>query len=285
MPSPPTAVAVELMTRFADRTGLTAPARAPVRYLWTDAFAVCNFLALTAATGEGRHAELALGLVDQVHHVLGRHRPDDPRRGWPSGLEPRVAEAHPTRGGLRIGKPRPERDAGKPGISAQRAGSGDFDERLEWERDGQYFHYLTKWMTALDRVARATGQATFNVWARELAETVHRAFTHPLPGGGTRMYWKCKRRSAARSRDSGFAPSTARRGHGASRRRPGRGAGHGAGWGAGERSTHAGSSGGVLRHGELRALGGAAGGAGRAGARDHARPSKNDALEFRGRSD
>ena len=31
------------MTRFAERTGLTG-ARLPRRYLWTDAFAVCNFL-------------------------------------------------------------------------------------------------------------------------------------------------------------------------------------------------------------------------------------------------
>jgi hypothetical protein len=180
MPSPHTADALALMARFAERTGLATPTRAPVRYLWTDAFAVCNFLALSAATGEGRHAELALRLVDQVHHVLGRHRPDDARTGWLSGLDPRVAEAHPTRGGLRIGKRLPERAAGEPP-----------DERLEWERDGQYFHYLTKWMTALDRVARATGQATFNVWARELAETAHRAFTHALPGRASRMYWKC----------------------------------------------------------------------------------------------
>jgi hypothetical protein len=176
---PRTEAAVELMARFADRTGLTA-ARPPVRYLWTDAFAVCNFLGLAAVTGVGQHAELALRLVDQVHHVLGRHRPDDVRTGWLSGLDSRLAEAHPTRGGLRIGKRLPERTAADPP-----------DERLEWDRDGQYFHYLTKWMSALDRVARTTRQPTFNVWARELADTAHRAFTYALPGGGTRMYWKC----------------------------------------------------------------------------------------------
>jgi hypothetical protein len=179
MPPPKRADAVELMARFADRTGLAA-ARPPVRYLWTDAFAVCNFLGLAAVTGDGRHTELALRLVDQVHHVLGRHRSDDVRTGWLSGFEPRRAEAHPTRGGLRIGKRLPERAAGEPP-----------DERLEWERDGQYFHYLTKWMSALDRVAAATRQPSFNVWARELADTAHRAFTYVLPAGGTRMYWKC----------------------------------------------------------------------------------------------
>ena len=63
------ALARELMAGFAERTGLTSPAP-PKRYLWTDAFAVCNFLGL----GE---IGLALRLVDQVHHTLGRHRPDD----------------------------------------------------------------------------------------------------------------------------------------------------------------------------------------------------------------
>jgi hypothetical protein len=170
--------AVELMSRFAERTGLTSD-RPPRRYLWTDAFAVCNFLGLSRATGDGRYMELALRLVDQVHHVLGRHRADDARAGWISGLEPREAEAHPTRGGLRIGKPLPERGPTEPA-----------DERLEWDRDGQYFHYLTKWMHALDQVARATGQAMFNVWARELADAAHRGFVRVLPGGGKRMCWK-----------------------------------------------------------------------------------------------
>src|SRR5216684_2205383 len=59
------------------------------------------------------------------------------------------------RGGLRIGKKLPERSAGEP-----------FDEQLEWDRDGQYFHYLTKWMHALDQVARSTKQPRFNLWAR-----------------------------------------------------------------------------------------------------------------------
>ena len=98
------------MTGFAERTGLTSE-RPPRRYLWTDAFAVCNFLALERATGHASHAELALRLVEQVHRTLGRHRPDDARRGWISGLSERDGEAHPTRGGLRIGKPLPERGA------------------------------------------------------------------------------------------------------------------------------------------------------------------------------
>lgn len=171
--------ALELMTRFAERTGLTSPAPAQ-RYLWTDAFAVCNWLGLARATGDSRHNELALQLVDRAHHVLARHRPDDPRTGWISGLNEERGEAHPTIGGLRIGKPLVERGPDEP-----------MDERLEWERDGQYFHYLTKWMYALDQVTRSTGQPLFNRWARELAHTAHQAFTYRLPYGTTkRMYWK-----------------------------------------------------------------------------------------------
>ena len=74
----------------------------------------------------------------------------------------------------------------------ERASGEPLDERREWDRDGQYFHYLTRWMHALDQVARATGEARFNQWARELDATAFRAFTYapapPLPA--RRMYWK-----------------------------------------------------------------------------------------------
>lgn len=171
--------AAALMLGFAERTGLTS-ARSPQRYLWTDAFAVCNYLGLARATGEGRYTELALRLVDQVHHTLGRQRADSPQPGWLSGLDAAEGERHPTLGGLRIGKARPERGPREP-----------FDERLEWERDGQYFHYLTKWMHALNQVAHATGQPRYNRWARELARTAFAAFAYqPARQGPRRMYWK-----------------------------------------------------------------------------------------------
>src|SRR4051812_23824236 len=97
-----------LMSTYADRTGLSA-SRPSTRYLWTDAFAVCNFLGLARLTGRARYSELALELVSQVHHVLGRHHSDDSRTGWISGLGAREGELQPTRGGLRIGKKLPER--------------------------------------------------------------------------------------------------------------------------------------------------------------------------------
>jgi hypothetical protein len=168
------------MMEFADLTGLSPAGKIPRRYLWTDAFAVCNFLELFRQTEDGEYTHLALRLVDQVHHVLGRHHEDDPRTGWISGLSEEEGKRHPTIGGLRIGKGIRERNPGET-----------YDEHLEWDRDGQYYHYLTKWMHALNRVSRVTGNPTYNVWAIEMAKTAHARFTYlPSPGSRKRMYWK-----------------------------------------------------------------------------------------------
>ncbi|HEY3074364.1 MAG TPA: hypothetical protein VGJ74_04225 [Burkholderiales bacterium] len=148
------AIARAMLDEFAERTGLTSAAK-PRRYLWTDAFAVVTWL------GMGR-VDLARRLIEQVHEVLGVSR--DPE--------------HPTARGVRIGKPLPERAPEEP-----------YDPDLEWERDGQYYHYLTKWLHALERTARATGEARYHRWAVELAQAAHRAFAHP-PGAPTRLYWK-----------------------------------------------------------------------------------------------
>jgi len=180
MPDPRTDEAITLMNRFAQRTGL-ASGQPPRRYLWTDAFAVCNYLGLARSSRNPDFMERALQLVDQVHHTLGRHRDADPRSGWISGLGEAEAEQHPTRGGLRIGKGLPERGPREA-----------FDEQLEWDRDGQYFHYLAKWMHALDQVTRATKQPRFNTWARELAETAFAAFSYAPAYAPEfrRMHWK-----------------------------------------------------------------------------------------------
>lgn len=167
------------MHRFARRTGVTSDAPQQ-RYLWTDAFAVCNLLGLDACGADPRGASKALALIHAVHHTLSRHRGDDVRTGWISGLGNAEAEAHPTAGGLRIGKALPER------APRERP-----DPRLEWDQDGQYFHYLTRWMHALDQAAGRVGDPVLNRWARELAAVAFRAFTHqPEPQAPRRMYWK-----------------------------------------------------------------------------------------------
>lgn len=169
-----------IMMEFAEQTGLSNKKKSPRRYLWTDAFAVCNFLTLYRQSGEERYRRLALDLVDQVHAVLGRHREDDPRTGWISGLDEVTGARHPTAGGLRIGKNLNERKPDEP-----------YDERLEWDRDGQYFHYLAKWMHALARAGTAMAEPRYIRWALELAKTAHAAFAYvPVTGSATRMYWK-----------------------------------------------------------------------------------------------
>jgi hypothetical protein len=168
------------MMEFARGTGLSPALKSPRRYLWTDAFAVCNFLGLYHQTGEETYLNLALQLVDQVHNTLGRHREDDSRTGWISGLDEQEGRKHPTQSGLRIGKELNERGLRDP-----------FDEGLEWDRDGQYYHYLTKWMHALNRVSRVTGDLMYNTWAIELAKTAHARFVYASPSEGPkRMYWK-----------------------------------------------------------------------------------------------
>jgi hypothetical protein len=170
----------EIMMEFAHLTGLLSSREKPRRYLWTDAFAVCNFLTIYRQTSDEHYKELALRLVDQVHTILGRHREDNPWIGWISGLPEEEGKKHPTKGGLRIGKGMNERRSDEP-----------YDEQLEWDRDGQYYHYLTKWMHALNRVSRVTGDSLYSRWAIELAKAVHAMFTYlPASGGEKRMYWK-----------------------------------------------------------------------------------------------
>ncbi|HIE14758.1 TPA: hypothetical protein EYP70_05740 [Candidatus Bathyarchaeota archaeon] len=171
-------VAERLMVKFAYQTGLSSSLK-PRRYLWTDAFAVCIFLELYRQSGDEKFRRLALDLVDQVHYVLGRHREDDVRKGWISGLDDEEGWRHPTVGGLRIGKRLHERSPEEP-----------FDEVLEWERDGQYYHYLIKWMYALNRISRVTGNTIYNRWAIELAKKAHSSFVYKTLDGRRRIYWK-----------------------------------------------------------------------------------------------
>ena len=173
-----TATAAAILDWFARASGLEGGGP-PRRYLWTDAFAVCTCLSLHERTGEARHLERARALVSQVHQMLGRHRPDDARAGsWLSGLPEEEGRQHPTAGGLRIGKPLRERYPGER-----------VDQDLEWERDGQYFHYLTRWMHALGSMARVAGDQTYHAWAAELAQTAHARFTRGPPGA-CQIAWK-----------------------------------------------------------------------------------------------
>jgi len=113
-------ISKSLMIEFAHRTGLTDPNRPGKRYLWTDAFAVCNFLQLYHRTGNPHYKKLAILLIESVHSVLGKYHPEDNCKDYLSGLDETDAKEHPTIGGLRIGKP-----------LIERAPNETYDEKLE----------------------------------------------------------------------------------------------------------------------------------------------------------
>ncbi|KAK1756217.1 hypothetical protein QBC47DRAFT_379442 [Echria macrotheca] len=132
------------------------------RYLWTDAFGVVNFITLAKETSSPVYLTLAERLVSTVHDVLGRTRDGTARL-------PLATDAEPLKGGLRIGK-------------MEAHGS---------DCDGQYHHYLTLWMFALNRLAIATGEIEYNQQAIQLAKAIHHHFVRRKPGGGALgMVWK-----------------------------------------------------------------------------------------------
>ena len=178
--SPAAREASQLLDAFAHRTGLDGPPARARRYLWTDACAVTAWVNLHAQSGPGagRDLDRAQQLVEQVHATLARHRFDDGRAGPISGLPESEAVLRPTAGGLRIGKPLPERRTDEA-----------YNEQLEWDRDGQYFHYNARWMHALDALARATGDERHLRAAIELAVRSVQAFAHGGVGS-ERLFWK-----------------------------------------------------------------------------------------------
>ncbi|EYE94338.1 uncharacterized protein EURHEDRAFT_378221 [Aspergillus ruber CBS 135680] len=144
------------------------------RYLWTDAYGVLNLLTmhreytntldLTANTSEkekNRYLIMAERLVEVVHDVLGKTRDGISRL-------PGANEENVVGGGLRIGK---EEEGGMDG-------------------DGQYHHYLTVWMFALNRLSMATGDPKYNRQAVALAKAIHPRFFVNRESNRPRMVWK-----------------------------------------------------------------------------------------------
>lgn len=131
------------------------------RYLWTDAFGVLNFLTLFKETQEDRYLIFAQRLISTVHDILGRSRDGTSRL-------PNATDEHPLRGGLRIGK---NSESGRDG-------------------DGQYHHYLTIWMFALNRTSIAANDRSYNDLAIQLAKAIHPHFVYNRETERPRMYWK-----------------------------------------------------------------------------------------------
>ncbi|KAK3368186.1 hypothetical protein B0H63DRAFT_514862 [Podospora didyma] len=128
------------------------------RYLWTDAFGVVNFITLSKETKSPVYLTLAKRLASTVHDVLGTTRDGTARLHRATDLEP-------LGGGLRIGK---------------------IDEHGS-DGDGQYHHYLTLWMFALNRLSLATGEKEYNQLAVQLAKAIHPHFVIRKEGHEPRM--------------------------------------------------------------------------------------------------
>ncbi|PTB58205.1 hypothetical protein M431DRAFT_110430 [Trichoderma harzianum CBS 226.95] len=131
------------------------------RYLWTDAFGVVNFITLFKETAKPKYLTLAKRLVVTVHDILGRTRDGKKRLDGATDKEPLV-------GGLRIGK-------------LDASGS---------DGDGQYHHYLTLWMFALNRLSIAAGERDWNDLGIQLARAIHPRFLVHCLSGGVKMVWK-----------------------------------------------------------------------------------------------
>ncbi len=173
-------IARQLLDDFLHRTGITGEGGNPGRrYLWTDAFAVQCCFALARAEKGTNYLQHGLHLIDRVHNTLGKHRPDDSRTGWISGLSEEEGEKHPTAGGLRIGKKLPEKAAGTYS-----------NPYKEMECDGQYFHYLTRWFSALAAAYHETGEEKYALWAAELIKVTQKFVNKE--GGAIRLFWKMK---------------------------------------------------------------------------------------------
>ncbi|KAL5337603.1 hypothetical protein BJX70DRAFT_227229 [Aspergillus crustosus] len=131
------------------------------RYLWTDAFGVLNFITLSRELRDNTYLTLASRLIDCVHNTLGYTRDGKSRL-------PRASDTNPLAGGLRIGK-------------VDESGS---------DGDGQYHHYLTVWMFALNRMSLACDEAKYNDLAIELAKAIHPRFLLSRGSERIRMVWK-----------------------------------------------------------------------------------------------
>jgi len=133
------------------------------RYLWTDAFAVLNFVTLShrAESDDRKVAFLKAAdlLVEATVKCLGAPRSEE---------FPMLSNGKGGFKGMRIGKEK------------ARAMS---DDGMDF--DGMYWHYLDKWIFALARLAQAKGELALD--AVQLVKDVH---PHFLSKDGKGLYWK-----------------------------------------------------------------------------------------------
>jgi hypothetical protein len=131
------------------------------RYLWTGGFAVVNLITLYRECSDTKYLSLAKRLIHTVHGTLSRTRDGTARL-------PGATDEFPPKGGLRIGK-------------YHSTGS---------DADGQYHHYLTIWMFALNRMSIAAKDKWCSDQAISLAKVIHPHFMVTRDSSRPRMFWK-----------------------------------------------------------------------------------------------
>lgn len=144
----------------ADEAGLCSD-RHQRRYLWTDAFGVLSYISIAKRYETDnkpeeaqKYTQAANILIDVVHECLGKPRSSSPVDAMsPSTISPTGYV------GLRIGK-----------VDTRQA----TDYGMHY--DGQYWHYIDKWLFALSRCGR-------NEEARRLAKSVFPYFFDTGPHG------------------------------------------------------------------------------------------------------
>eukprot|EP00923_Selenidium_pygospionis_P013090 GHVN01022611.1.p1 GENE.GHVN01022611.1~~GHVN01022611.1.p1 ORF type:complete len:463 (+),score=79.89 GHVN01022611.1:151-1389(+) len=175
-------LSVQVMMIFAHTTGLIPPDenKQRVRYLWTDAWAVINCVGLSRMArhyGENKSSDKMLRLgastIAKTQQVLGSHR----RAQFPNDSDNRSGPL--TNGGMRIGKAYSEDLKVDP-----------HDDPFSYDRDGQYFHYLTKWLNALCLFADETNDASLAELAVRTANQILPSFHHVTRDGSNMLYWK-----------------------------------------------------------------------------------------------
>ena len=153
-----------LPTSNAEARSWTPPPKAGGwrgRYLWTDAFGVINFITLYKESNDETYLSCAKNLVQAVHDINGRTRDGKSRL-------PGASDLNPLEGGLRIGK-------------TDESGS---------DGDGQYFHYNSLWMFALNRLSIASKVPEYNDRAIQFAKAIHPHFFIDKDTSSPRMVWK-----------------------------------------------------------------------------------------------
>ncbi len=180
------------------------------RYLWTDAFALATSRSSGRSTFRRRLPRARVRARQSAFTTRSAASATTTLAGDGSaGSTRQRAGCTRARGGLRIGKRFPER-----GPRAM------FEPELEWERDGQYFHYLSE-MDARARSVqpRDARRLVSNLWA----ERARRGRAPRLLMAGSRsaphLYWKMsdgplhahssRRGGAARTRSTGWATAGA----------------------------------------------------------------------------